>query len=94
MQPTAKRISPLRIAGLCTAAFGLLSNFIIYIISRAVKVMIPIEITTPTGESWQTWDPTHTGYNYRFFIQEYNLEFLIILFWLLVIAGLLVAFTK
>jgi len=33
-----------------------------------------------------------TGYSYKYFIQEHNLEFLVAVFWALVVAGLLVAF--
>lgn len=83
-----------KIAGLCIAAAGLLGNFIIYCISRMVKVMIPIESTSPTGETWYGWSSSHTGYSYKYFIQDRHLEFLIILFWLLVIIGLLAAFVK
>lgn len=75
----------------CLAAFGLVGNLVIYIISRFVEVMIP-RITYENGEKWYHWSSEIKGRSYQYFIQEYNLEFLVMLFWLLVIGGLVAAF--
>lgn len=83
-----------KIVGLCIAATGLLGNFIIYCVSRTVKVMVPIESASVTGEILQMWSSSHTDYSYKYFIQERNLEFLTILFWILVASGLVIAFVK
>ena len=80
-----------RIVCLCIAAFGLFGNFIFYLLSRFIEVQIP-HITYENGEKWYTFSSGITGYSYKYFLQEHNLEFLTILFWILVLAGLAAAF--
>jgi transcriptional regulator with XRE-family HTH domain len=82
-----------KIAGICLGAFGLLGNFVMYIISRLVPVMVPIVIWE-NGKRMYHWNSTHTDYSYRYFVKEYNLEFLTILFWLLLAVGLMLLFVK
>jgi len=41
-----------RIIGLCISGVGFLGNFVIYIISRMVKVVIPRITYSETGEKW------------------------------------------
>ena len=66
---------------------GAAGNFILYILSRFIEVMVP-HITYENGEKWYHWNSALTGHSYRYFIQEYDLEFLTFLFWVLFFAGL------
>lgn len=43
-----------RLAGICLAAIGLLGNFILYLLSRAIAVMVPVSPTTPRGKNGTT----------------------------------------
>ena len=80
-----------KVAAICMAGFGLLGNFIIYIISRMVPVMVP-RVTWENGKKMYTYSSWFTDYSYRYFVQEYNLEFLTVLFWLCIAAGLALLF--
>lgn len=82
-----------KIIALCIAIFGLIGNFVIYILSRFIKVMVP-HIRYENGEKWYDWSSEFTGRSYKYFIQEYNLEFLAILFWGLFLAGLIYIFAN
>lgn len=77
-----------KIIALCVSTFGLLGNFVIYILSRFIEVMVP-HITYENGEKWYNWNSGITGHSYQYFIQEYNLEFLAVLFWGMLLAGLI-----
>lgn len=88
---TATRQKIKKIIALCVSAFGMFGNFTIYILSRFIKVLVPY-ISYNNGEKWYNWNREHTGYSYKYFVQEYNLEFLTILFWFLVVVGLIIAF--
>jgi len=83
-----------RIIGLCISGLGFLGNFVIYIISRMVKVVIPRITYSETGEKWYTWSNEFKGISYKYFIQEYSLELLTTIFWFIAISGLIVAFVK
>ncbi len=77
-----------RIIALSITFIGLLGNAIIYILSRAIEVMIPF-VTYENGKKIYEWKPDFTGRSYKYFIQEYNLELLAIVFWILLIAGVI-----
>lgn len=77
-----------RMIALCSAAFGLLGNFVIYVLSRMIEVVVPY-ITYENGKKWYTWNGAVTGRSYWYFIQEYDLLFLTVLFWLLFLGGML-----
>lgn len=81
-----------RIAGICMAVAGLAANLAIYVASRFIEVMVPVKNYGADGKLWYTWSGDFTGYSYKYFVQHYNLEFLTILFWLLVLGGLVLAF--
>ena len=66
--------------------FGLLGNFVIYIFSRFIKVIIPY-ITEADGRQVYEWGRLR-GRSYYYFIQQYNLEFLSILFYLCIVVGI------
>jgi len=83
-----------RIIGLCISGVGFLGNFVIYIISRMVKVVIPRITYSETGEKWYTWSNEFKGNSYKYFIQEYSLELLTTIFWFIAISGLILAFVK
>ena len=91
-QSPAKPRSWKKIAALCAAASGALGHLIIYILSRCVEVPVPFVHYDETGQKWHTWSSGHTGRSYKFFIQEYDLEVLTVLFWLLLLGGLSYAF--
>ena len=83
-----------KIVGLCTTVAGILGNLTIYVLSRMVEVMVPIITYDETGQKWYRWSSEQKDYSYKYFIQEHNLESLTAIFWLLVIAGVVVAFVK
>src|SRR6056297_798289 len=83
-----------RIIGLCISGVGFLGNFVIYIISRMVKVVIPRITYSETGEKWYTWSNEFKGISYKYFIQEYRLELVTTIFWFIAISGLILAFVK
>lgn len=82
-----------KIIALCVSIFGLIGNFVIYILSRFIEVMVP-HITYENRKKWYHWNSGLTGRSYKYFIQEYNLEFLTILFWGLFLAGLIYIFAN
>ena len=84
-----------KIAAACSAAFGLLGNFIIYIISRFIEVraFFPISYQDEYGQTWYS-EESHMVRSYWHFIEEYKLELLAALFWGLLITGLLVLYRE
>ena len=86
--PAADPLRKRRLAGILLAAAGLLGNLVIYILSRAVAVMVPV-ITYEQGVTWYNWSSDHTGHSWKFFIQTYDLELLTALFCLLLAAGVI-----
>ena len=86
--PAADPLKKRRLAGIILAAAGLLGNLVIYILSRAVAVMVPV-ITCEQGVTWYNWSSDHTGHSWKYFIQTYDLELLTALFFLLMAVGIL-----
>lgn len=82
-----------RLGGICLAGFGLLGNFIIYIISRMVPVMVPVVIWE-NGKRMYHWNSMHTDYNWYYFVREHNLELLTAIFCLLIAVGLVLLFHR
>lgn len=72
--------------GILILLFGLVGNFVIYIFSRFIKVIIPY-ITEVDGRQVYEWGRLR-GRSYYYFIQQYNLEFLSILFYLCIVVGI------
>lgn len=66
---------------------GLLGNFILYILSRFIEVMVP-QIIYQNGEKMYQYDSNFVARSYKYFIQQYDLELLAIVFWGLLLAGL------
>lgn len=87
-----KKVKRNRLAGCCIAAAGVTGNFIIYVLSRIFKVMVPRTVNDKSGQKWFYWSSGIRGYSYKYFIQEHSLEFLTAVFWFMVIAGLIIAF--
>lgn len=83
-----------KITGLCIAMAGGAGNFIIYILSRMIKVMVPVVTYDNAGTKWYTWNSGITDYSYRYFIREHNLELLIFVFSMMTVAGVLIIFTN
>lgn len=81
----------IRVIALCVSAFGLFGNLVIYILSRFIEVMIP-QIIYENDMVWYRWNTGWTGRSYKYFIQEYDLKFLVGLFWFLAIGGIIIAF--
>lgn len=75
-----------KIISVSACALGLLGIFILYLLSRFVEVMVP-HITYKNGEKIYTWRSDLTGHSYKYFIQEYDLELLVILLFGLVVFG-------
>lgn len=80
-----------KVTGLCIAVFGLIGNFVIYVLSRFIEVMIPY-ITYENGQKMYHWTNELKGRSYKYFVQEYDLEFLILLFLAAFILGIVTAF--
>lgn len=83
-----------KVIGICTALFGLAGNFVIYILSRFIEVMVPHITYDDFGNKWYHWSSDLKGYSYQYFIQQFNLEFLIVLFCLLIAVGVFIAFAN
>ncbi len=79
-----------KIISLGVAGLGFLGNFIIYVLSRFIEVSVPLKYYNYETESY--WHTCNDSYSYRYFIEEYHLELLTIMFWLMLIVGLFVAF--
>lgn len=86
--PAADPLKKRRLAGILLAAAGLLGNLVIYILSRAVEVMVPM-VTRQDGITMYTWRSNLTGHSWRYFIQTYDLELLTALFFLLSAGGVI-----
>ena len=77
------------IAGGVMAMLGFWGNVIIYIASRFVEVMIPHRVWSTDHSTWQyRWDSNLTGNSWRFFVQKYDLEWIVAALTILLIAGL------
>ena len=79
-----------KIIALCVAGFGFIGNFIIYVLSRFIEVSIPHKVHDPENDmfTYHFYD----GYSYKYFVEEYHLELLTVMFWLMLIVGLFIAF--
>ena len=84
-----------KMASICAVAFGLLGNFIIYILSRFIEVraFFPISYQDEYGQTWYS-EESHMVRSYWHFIDAYELELLAALFWGLLIAGLLLLYCE
>lgn len=80
-----------KVIALCVGLFGLIGNFTVYVLSRSIEVMVP-HINYENGHKMYHWRSNLTGHSYKYFIQEYDLEFLTVLFWILLVLGLVTAF--
>lgn len=80
-----------KVIALCVGLFGLMGNFVFYVLSRFIEVVIPY-ITYRNGQEWYHWRSDLTGHSYKYFIEGYDLEFLTVLFWILFVLGLVTAF--
>lgn len=83
-----------RFLGIGMALAGLAGNLTFYVLSRFIPVPVPFITYDDAGQKWYHWSSGHTGYSYRYFIQEHHLEGLTALLWLLVVLGLVVAFVN
>lgn len=83
-----------RFLGIGMALAGLAGNLTFYVLSRFIPVPVPFITYDDAGQKWYHWSSSHTGYSYRYFIQEHHLEGLTALLWLLVVLGLVVAFVN
>ena len=91
---TSARQTIKKVVALCVSAFGLFGNFVIYLLSRFIRVAIPYITYDKAGNKCYTWRSDFTGHSYKYFVQAYSLEFLTALFWILFAAGLIVAFVN
>jgi hypothetical protein len=80
-----------KVIALSVGMFGLLGNCIVYVLSRFVEVMIP-HVTYENGQKMYHWASDLTGHSYPYFVQAYDLEFLIAAFWILFLCGIVIAF--
>lgn len=80
-----------KVIALCVGLFGLMGNFVVYVLSRFIEVMVP-HITYENGQKMYHWRSDLTGHSYKYFVQEYDLELLTVLFLILLVLGLVAAF--
>ena len=86
--PRPHRTNGKVIAGGCMAMMGFWGNVIIYIASRFVEVMIPRKVWSTDRSTWQYWwNSNVTGHSWRFFVQKYDLEWVVAVLTVLLIAG-------
>ena len=85
---TSTKVKMRKMIALCISAFGVFGIFILYILSRMIEVMVPY-ISYENGEKVYTWRGNLTGHSYKYFIQEYDLELLVLLFSGLLLVGLI-----
>ncbi len=77
-----------QIIALCAVCVGALGNLVVYILSRCIEVMVPRTIYHD-GKQLQEFASNYTDHSYRWFVREYDLEFLTALCWGLMLAGLI-----
>lgn len=80
-----------KIVAICVASFGAAGNFIIYVLSRFIEVMVPAVMRNGDNVTY-TWRSDITGFSYKYFVQHHNLEPLVIGLWIITIVGLIIAF--
>ncbi len=83
-----------RVIAVCVSAFGLSGNFVIYILSRCIKVPLHHITYDEEGNKLYYWNGGLTGRSYGDFIRHYELEFLTAIFWILFAAGLIAVFVN
>lgn len=71
------------------AGTGALGHFVIYILSRVIAVPVPWTSVDASGKTWWHYNSGHTGHSYKYFVAEYDLQFLLFLFTVLLAVGLL-----
>lgn len=76
-----------RIVGVGLTGLGLMGNFIIYIISRFVKVEAPFSYFDTVEQFTRYVYDGKLRINYRYFVREYHLEALVIIFGIIAVIG-------
>ena len=69
-------------------SFGLIVNFVIYIVSRFVEVPIPYS-SIQNGHRVFEWNSNQVAHSFRYFVEHYDLQFLMILSWIAVVVGII-----
>ena len=82
-----------KIAGIICASFGTVGIFLTYLISRFVPVMTPIRVYHD-GQWYNHWNASHLEVDYIYFVRQYKLQLLIILFAIMIVAGVVLVFGK
>lgn len=80
-----------KVIALCVSGFGLFGNFVIYILSRFIEVLVPY-ITHVNGKKQYIWSSELTGRSYKYFVLQFDLELLTGLFWGLFLVGIIYFF--
>lgn len=76
------------LVGAGIGAAGLLGNLIIYIISRCVKVNAPVRYYDENTHRFMYLYDNVPRINYEYFVEEYHLQMLLVLLWILTLIGL------
>lgn len=69
-------------------SLGLIVNFVIYIVSRFVEVPIPYSYIQ-NGHRVVERSSARVAHSYRYFVERYDLQFLMILSWIAVVVGII-----
>jgi len=84
----SRKSSRIRLTGIICMIAGAASIFLTYLISRFVPVMTPIRVFRD-GQWWNHWNASHVEVNYIYFIKEYKLQVLLVLFGLMILVGII-----
>lgn len=68
--------------------FGMVVNFVVYIMSRFIEVPVPYYYIE-NNQKMVEWSGDRVGQSYTYFIEQYDLELIIVLGWIAVIGGII-----
>lgn len=68
--------------------FGMVVNFVVYIMSRFIEVPVPYYYIE-NNQKMVEWSGDRVGHSYTYFIEQYDLELIIVLGWIAVIGGII-----
>lgn len=73
---------------------GSLGNFAIYLASRFIKVLVPRKVLDESGKMLYEWRGDLKGYSYKYFIQNYNLELIVAMLYLVILFSIIIIIRK
>jgi len=86
-EPPAKKPDKKKLTGTICASFGIVGIFLSYLISRFVPAMAPIRVFHD-GQWYTHRNADHVEVNYIYFVKEYKLQLLLVLFVGMILVGI------